>query len=201
MRWLVACGLLALVACGRGPEIKYYALPTLPQDTGDVGGLPVIVGPVRVPRLLDRPQLVTRVGASALEVDDLHRWATGLDMEVARALAENVGRLLPSAHVVVHPAGDPGGQAMRVAVDIERLDAIPGSGTHLRVRWVVRRGVAPDPLAIEAFSGSAPLASDTAEAVVASYGEVVTALSRAIADKLRTLPAEASPASASDVRP
>jgi uncharacterized lipoprotein YmbA len=166
--------------------VKYYALPTVEQRAPDGAGPPVIVGPVRVPRLLDRAQLVHRAGPHRLEVDDHHRWGATLDAEVARAVAENLARLLPSDRVVVHPAEDPGRDALRVALDIERLDAVPGGETTLRCRWIVRRD--GEVVAVEATKAAAPLPSDDPDAIVAAYGRVVEALSRAVADRIRALP-------------
>jgi uncharacterized lipoprotein YmbA len=180
-KWLVA---LLLVGCGRSPEVRYYALPTV---AGEVAAGPaVIVGPVRVPHLLDRAQLVHRRGASVVEVDDLHRWGAALDAEIARAVAEDLARLLPSDRVVVYPAEDPAHDAWRVSLDVEQLDAVPGADTRLRCRWIVRRGATEDPVAVVSTTVSAPLASAEPEAVVAAYGQVVEKLSRAIAERLRS---------------
>jgi uncharacterized lipoprotein YmbA len=178
--------LLLLAGCGRSPEVKYYALPTVGEQAADGSGPAVIVGPVRVPRLLDRAQLVHRAGASRLEVDDLHRWGATLDAEIARAVAENLARLLPSDRVVVHPAEDPGRDALRVALDVERLDAVPGGETSLRCRWIVRRD--GEVVAVDALTAAAPLRSDDPDAIVAAYGAVVETLSRAVADRIRALP-------------
>ncbi len=177
---------LLLAGCGRSPAVTYYALPTVADRAPDGAGPPVIVGPVRVPRLLDRAQLVHRAGASRLEVDDLHRWGATLEAEIARAVAENLARLLPSDRVVVHPAEDPGRDALRLTLDIERLDAVPRGETSLRCRWIVRRG--GDVVAVDATTASAPLPSDDPEAIVAAYGRVIEALSRNVASRIRALP-------------
>lgn len=188
--FLIAVALLfgaLLGACGRSPTVKYYALPTV-APTGAAGRpIAVIVGPVRIPRLLERTEIGVRSGTVRVKFMELNRWASSLETEVPRALAENLARLLPSSQVVVAPADDPGGDALRISVAIEQLDVVPKGETRLRARWIVRRGGESAPLAVETTDISLPLQSSKATAVVESYGAAVEKLSREIADKLRGL--------------
>lgn len=185
LAWLA---LLLLCGCGRSPEVKYYVMPTL-NAGGTSDGPPVIVGPIQIPRLLDRPQLVWRTGPTRIHSEDNHRWGSSLQAEIQRALAENLRELLPSQRVSGYPAEDPGGEAYRVSVDVEQLDADPGAGITLRARWIVRRGASPTPLTVENALVKAPLERDGAGDVVAAYGAVMEQLSRQVAERVRALAA------------
>ena len=56
---LVAALLVLLVACAGAPETRYFALSSSPGVAGSgSGGLSLAVGPVDLPRYLDRPHIV-----------------------------------------------------------------------------------------------------------------------------------------------
>jgi uncharacterized lipoprotein YmbA len=61
------------------------------------------IGPVTLPKYLDRPQIVTFTSPYALNVVEFDRWAEPLESTFVRVLAENLALLLPRAHVVVSP--------------------------------------------------------------------------------------------------
>jgi len=173
--------------CGRSPTVYYYALPTVAPGGASGRSISVIVGPVRIPRLLERTEIGHRSGPSRMNFDELHRWAASLEAEVPRAIGEDLARLLGSPQVVVGPADDPTGQAYRVSVAIEQLDAVVNGKTRLRARWVIRRAGEAKPLAVGTTDVALPLGSSEAPAVVESYGAVVEKLSRQIAGRLRAL--------------
>ena len=52
----------------------------------------VRVGPASVPETLDRPELVLRVSATELVIDDSHHWAEPLRSGIARAVAGGLAR-------------------------------------------------------------------------------------------------------------
>jgi uncharacterized lipoprotein YmbA len=54
-----------------------------------------------VPEALDRPELVLRVSATELAIDDSHRWAEPLRTGIARAVAGGLARELDGAQVAL----------------------------------------------------------------------------------------------------
>lgn len=147
--YLVAVGAaLALGACGTTPPEAFYTLNPVapPRPAAAHAGVrfTVAVGPVRVPEMVDRPQLVVRRSANRVDVLEQHRWAQPLQAEIARVLAEDLGSRLPAARAV--PAfAYAGSQAdYRVTLDIEQFDATPGQGVAVQALWSVRQaGEAP----------------------------------------------------------
>lgn len=61
------------------------------------------IGPVSIPKLLDRRQIVTRVNDSEIQVGNFSRWAEPLANNITRVLMENLSFQLKTDQVVVHP--------------------------------------------------------------------------------------------------
>ena len=70
---------------------------------------------------------------------------------------------------------------------MEQFDAVAGSETLLRARWIIRRGHDDEPLALEGSDIRVPVESDDPSDIVEAYGAAVEKLSQAIADRLRRL--------------
>ena len=131
---------LALGCLGRSPQIRFYTMSGAPgQSTAEANpDLAIGVGPVRVPRYLERPQLVTRGEGSQLDVDDFSRWAGGFGSNLLRALGDDLGTRLGTQRVVVYPADAPFPLDYRVVLDVQEFEGRPGHELVLRVRWVIR---------------------------------------------------------------
>jgi uncharacterized protein len=61
------------------------------------------IGPVSIPKLLDRRQIVTRVNDSEIQIANFSRWAEPLAINITRVLTENLSFQLETDQVVVHP--------------------------------------------------------------------------------------------------
>lgn len=99
------------------PVVNPAAPIRLPEDTGAVG-----IGPVRIPKYLDRPQVVTRTDRNRILINDSHQWAGPLDEDVARVIRENVSVLLDGHHTVPYPWKNTEGVVYQIKITIERLD-------------------------------------------------------------------------------
>ncbi len=93
-----------LAGCGSSPTANFYTLsagaaPAPPTATT----YRIAVGPVTVPEVVDRPQIVVRVGANRVTIAELHRWAEPLKSEIPRVIAENLAQLLGTKQVSAYP--------------------------------------------------------------------------------------------------
>jgi hypothetical protein len=183
---------LALGCLGRSPQIRFYTMSEVPgSPAAEVAeDLAIGVGPVRLPRYLDRPQLVTRAEASQLDVDDFNRWAGGFESNLLRALGDDLGTRLGTQRVIVYPADAPFPLDYRVALDVQEFEGRPGHELVLRARWIIREsaeGRGP-------WSGQSlirqPLSSGAVEALVAAHDEAVGLLADAIASRIASLASE-----------
>jgi hypothetical protein len=136
---LIVLSAALLGACGSSPTATFY---TLNPDAALVPLVPakpvhVVVAPVTIPDVVDRPQIVTRVGNNQVALDEFARWGEPLKGDIARAIAGNLARLLGSDRVSVFDTGVDAAHTWRVRVDVTRFDAVPGEAVTIEAQWAV----------------------------------------------------------------
>jgi len=193
--WVVAGG-LGLLLCGclgprPGPPARFYQLQPGVRGSEDPlpAGRPAVgVGPVELAPYLDRPQMATRVGATEIRYDELHRWAEPLAKNINWVLAENLAGLLPDRSVRILDTRFAGGDAVQIAIRILRLDGVPGGAAALHATWSLT-GPLPDGAPA---GGSLRLDADVpgpgVSDVVETLGALLADLSRRIAEDLADRP-------------
>src|SRR5262245_50789259 len=180
-------GTLALCAavaagCGRTANSKFYTLESLATpDAGPLTSYAVVVGPVRIPASVDRPEMVMQVGPNQVSVDEFDRWASPLDESIARTVAGDLSTLLGTPRVATAPMAY-FESAYRVTIEVQRFESVPGRDALLDAVWVVRakggetrsgRTVAREPVQ-DASIGA--LAAAHSRALAALSGDVATAI-------------------------
>ena len=186
------CLAVATAGCSRSPRVTFYTLePGAQVETAAaVTVVPAIaVGPVTLPELVDRPQLVVRVAANRVEILETHRWAEPLKSEIPRLIAENLRRLLGSRRVssyLQHAGVD---ADYRVLVDIQRFESSPGEAVTVEAVWSLRRAAGGTPKTGRSLVRE-PVDAVGYDPLVAAYGRALLAVSRDLAGAIR---AEAAP--------
>ena len=164
------------------------AHPGTARATAAAAAPAIVVGPVTLPELVDRPQLVVRVAANRVAILESQRWAEPLNSEIPRVIAEDLGRLLGSSRVSSYlqhsgPAAD-----FRVLLDIERFEASPGEAVSVEAGWSLHRGAAGTP-ETGRIRVREPVRGEGYDALVAAYGRALLAVS---ADLARAIQADAA---------
>jgi len=186
---IVVCWVAAvLTGCSRSPRVTFYTLEagkTAESAHPGTTSFSVAVGPVTLPMLVDRPQLVLRVAANRVDILEMHRWAEPLKSGISRLLAENLSRQLESTRVSVYPQNASENVDYRVLVDIQRFEATPGQGVTVDALWSVRHA------GEESLKTGRSVINETAtgesyDSLVAAYGRAVAAVSRDIAQVIHT---------------
>jgi uncharacterized protein len=186
--WIVTvCLAVATAGCSRSPRVTFYTLePGAQVETAAaVTVVPAIaVGPVTLPELVDRPQLVVRVAANRVEILETHRWAEPLKSEIPRLIAENLRRLLGSRRVssyLQHAGVD---ADYRVLVDIQRFESSPGEAVTVEAVWSLRRAAGGTPKTGRSLVRE-PVDAVGYDPMVAAYGRALLAVSRDLAGAIR----------------
>ena len=81
---------LGLLGCGSDQPTRLYVLSaTVPKSvTMSPNGVAIGVGPITLPKYLDRPQMVTGVSGNELSQANLDQWGGDLNDNITRALAK-----------------------------------------------------------------------------------------------------------------
>jgi len=189
-------GLLAtalLAGClGRSPVPDYYTLsplggPAAGPPLAERPDLGIAVGPIEIPRYLDRPELVTRVGAHGLVPWNEHRWGGSLRADLLDAVARDLGALLGTLRVSVYPAESRFPVQYRVLIDVRALDAEAGRSVGLHAVWTIA-GADGRALFVEESAFEQPVASPAWGDLVDAQREALRRLDREIATRLAALP-------------
>jgi uncharacterized lipoprotein YmbA len=186
---LIAAG-IALAGCGETRPTNFYLLSSLPQpenpDRSAVAGV-VGVGPVDLPKYLDRTHIVTYRSANEVDLAEYNRWAEPLADSFKRVLIEDLSALLANWRVESLPliSGLREGADRRVTVDVTRFHTAADGTVELRAIWHVLSADGRRSLASGTTVASEARESDGYAATVAAMSRAVATLSRDIAGAIR----------------
>ncbi len=186
-RLTAAAFLAALLGGCSSPASRFYTLDsdaTLAQAPAAVP-VSIVVGPVTIPDLVDRPQIVTRVSANEVKLNDFARWADPLKTDIARLIAANLRTLLTTDKVTVLGAGANSAPAWRVRVDVARFESEPAVAATIDAMWTVQP---PGEQAVITGRSAVrePVTGEGFDALVAAHNRALAAVSRDIAATIRT---------------
>lgn len=140
LKQILACCTLAAVifGCASSTPSRFYTLSTASTPVVASQAYSVSVGPVTVPAVVDRPQIVIRSGPNQVIIHEFDRWAAPLKDDIGRVVAENLSSMLGTAQVTLFPQSSAGGASYRVAIDILHFDSDLGKAANLDATWTVR---------------------------------------------------------------
>lgn len=176
---MLACAWLA--ACA-SPREHLYSLedPTREFSVGASVRATVVLGPVSVPELVDRPQLVVRDGIYNIVAREQERWATPLKEALPRLLASELTRRVEDRRFVTSSSAVINTPSAHLLIDITQLDMARTEGVHVIAHWVYRP-VARDTADIE---GDVAAHSAVSMAGYAGYVDALERAGIAIADDI-----------------
>ena len=185
---LLLVSMVCLSACaGKSASSKYYVLSPLPlTKLSGAEGATIGVLPLDLPDYLDRPQVVTRVSENELKLDEFNRWAEPLKDNFYRVLVENLSTLLTSAKVIETAKRTKVPVDLDVGVDVAQFDGTLGGDVVLSVKWGLITSEGGKLLVAKRSSFKEPTGTATYEALVAAHSRAVAALSREIAEAIRS---------------
>ena len=172
---------------GRSDPPRFYVLTALEGSAAaDSSPGPALgVGPVTLPRYLERTGIVTRRGLE-LDVADYDRWAEPLTDGVSRVIAANLSTLLGTKRVVVFPWPNGTPIQYQVVIDVVHLDGRLGGEVVLETRWRVlgpektervhRASIVAEPIGQPGYPG-----------LVAAMARTLARFSRGISDTVKAL--------------
>jgi len=173
---------LVQVGCsigGTSRPAEFYVLNAEPgtpvsSRTAPARPLSVGLGPITMPDIFDRPQIVTRPQPNRLDLAEFDRWGGDLNRDLSRVLAQNLMSRLNTDSILPHPWSSRETPDFQVAVQVFRFDGELGSVARFEGVWRLMDGAKGCELAVQRFSfDESPAGS--------GYLEFVSAMSRAVA--------------------
>lgn len=128
----------ALAGCGSSPTRLYVlSADTTNSDPAATAGIAIGVGPVSLPRYLDRPQIVTGTASNSLNQADLDQWGGDLTDNITRVLATNLANLLGTDRVWLYPWDNANPIEYQVTANVVKFDQGADGSTVLDVFWTL----------------------------------------------------------------
>ena len=181
----LSCALVIPAAgCASTPVSRFYNLSAAPTPAAATSSnLSVAVGLVSVPAAVDRPQIVVSTGPNQVRLDEFNRWASPLQDNISRVVAENLVAMLGTSRVTQTLNAD---ADYRAAIEVQRFESAPGEAATLDAVWAVRH-VKDGKSETGRTTVREPALEKGYAALAAAHSRAVARLSRDIADAVRAL--------------
>jgi uncharacterized lipoprotein YmbA len=177
-----ALGIAVLGGCASSPQAVFYTLSPVRTQERIAMGTPaaIAIGPVAVPEIVDRSQLVLRVNETQVRLDEFARWAEPLKRQIPSVIAADLAQLFPTALISSDPQWADPAAAYQVSVDVLSFESAPGDAAAVSVSWTVRppkQGAQVRGRSVVRERAGAP----GYDALVAAHSRALAAVSRDIA--------------------
>jgi uncharacterized lipoprotein YmbA len=185
--------LFLLQGCGISEPIRYYQLSSLPGleskgvAEGEKSGKIIGIGPVDIPRYVDRLQIVTRSAPNVVELAEFDRWAEPVETDVKRVLVENISQLLAGeeAAVIFWDEGLP--MDYQVRIEVTRFDFERSGEAILSARWNIIGKNERETLVLKTSRFTQPAPPDDFALLVGAMSRNLESLSQEIVSALNPL--------------
>lgn len=170
------------------PPVAFYTLSAM-QNTGGSShsDLAIVVGPVSIPQILNRPQIVTQTGANKIVISEYHLWAGNLQEDVERVVAENLGVLLATDRVTIYSKEDVFDPTYRIVLNVNRFTGNLDQDVQLIVAWTVKEAKGNNVLIFNKSTIRERITSADFQGLVAAQSRALSVLSQEIAESIKRL--------------
>lgn len=175
------------------PPTRFFVLNSLyttENETKPVTDLKeaiVVIGPITLTQVLDRPQIIIRQSDNEIRVSDLDRWAEPLHENLTRVVVDNLAILLSSGRVIRFPLSSSIPFEYQVLMEVTRFDGKPGDEVTLRARWAILGDNSETVLLKQESVLNEPTGGDTIAEMVSAQSRLVSKLSHEIAEEIKKL--------------
>jgi len=184
----IPCALVLLASgCASTPESRFYTLSSVAATPAPTpSALSVAVGPVSVPSMVDRPEIVVSMGPNRVWLDEFNRWAAPLQSNIARVVADNLAATLGTPRVALYSEPVSADAEYRVAIAVQGFDSAPGEAAALDAVWSVSRGK-DGKSQTGRTTAREPATEKGYDALAAAHSRAIARLSRDIAEAVWAL--------------
>jgi uncharacterized protein len=183
-----------LGGCAFSAPSRFFVLTAVstsePQQplVGELREVAIGVGPVELPRYLDRPQMATQAGPYELHFAEFNQWAEPLVDNVTRVLSENLSHLLATDRIAIYPWPRSIPVAYQVVVQMSHFEGTLGEQSRLSAQWYIIDVEEQQELMRQTSQFQPAVETADYHSLAAALSQGLGALSQDIAAALRALP-------------
>lgn len=155
---------------------------TLAEDAVSIG-----LGPLTLPEIYDRPQIVTRGEANRITLAEYDRWGGDLNKDLGRTLAGNLMTRLNTDRIVPYPWSSRYKPDFQVTVRLFRFDGVLGNNAALEGIWRLLDAGKGCELTADRFSIVEKTDGPGYPALVSAMSRAVATLSQSIAEQVAVI--------------
>ncbi len=183
-----------LTACATTKPSSFYLLSPIGNPSAEKPGteganaIALAIGPVKLPKHINRDQMVTYASPNKIKLAEFDRWGEPLADNFARVLGDNLALLVPTQRIVVYPwrSGTP--FEYQVIIEVSSFAVRPTGQALLVARWSIFSSKGKSVVMSWRSSFTQKVSSKGFEASAAALSKLVAELSRDIATTVKTLP-------------
>jgi uncharacterized lipoprotein YmbA len=131
--------ILVLVGCA-SPTPTFYsfnAIP-IPQAIPAAKSTRIMVGPITLPAIYDRPQLVMKNANNTVQAYEYHRWASSLKGDIADVVSSNIAITLKISNVWSFSQSMQSNFDYQVFLDVQNIESKAGEDVVVDVLWSIK---------------------------------------------------------------
>jgi uncharacterized lipoprotein YmbA len=187
---LLLVPVLLLASCMGKPTrpAEFYVLSSHPgtpvSGTSTERPLSLGLGPLTLPEIYDRPQIITRGEANQIVLAEFDRWGGDLNKDLGRTLARNLMTRLNTDSIVPYPWSSRYAPDFQVTIRVFRFDGVPGEDAVFEGIWRVLDAARGCELAAGQFSIKEATGGPGYPALVNAMSRAVATLSQSIAEQV-----------------
>jgi uncharacterized lipoprotein YmbA len=131
--------ILVLVGCA-SPKPTFYSFNAtpIPQATPAAKSTRIMVGPVTLPAIYDRPQLVMKNANNTVQAYEYHRWASSLKGDIADVVSSNIAITLKISNVWSFSQSMQSNFDHQVFLDVQNIEIKAGEDVVVDVLWSIK---------------------------------------------------------------
>jgi uncharacterized lipoprotein YmbA len=194
--FIVVNVLLALLMSGcmrKSKPTQFYILtPTIEsqqllKENSPSRNLAIGVGPIKMADYLSKSRIVTRIDDNMIGQAEFDQWSGSLKNNIINVLADNIGSLLNTEKIYVHPWRSFVPMDCQVIIEITRFDGELGKQVNLEARWNVLKS--KEKAIVDNKWSSIEVSIDTPgyAGLVAAESRALGKLSREIAESINMI--------------
>ena len=178
---VLALLLLTAGCLGRSPSPDHFVLGAADRGTpGDAAPeVSMLVGPVRLPAYLDRPQFARLDENGEVSLDEFSRWLGGFEANLLRSLSLEIAQLTGSIEITTHPSRAPFPFDATLRLHVDDLVVVEDA-LRVRIRWALVRSEEGHSPVLGLVEERIPLEGPTNADVVAAHEVAIGALAAAV---------------------